>query len=814
VNKYGFFDDDNKEYVINKPDTPLPWINYIGMDKYFGIISNTAGGYSFYQDARLRRITRYRYNNVPADTGGRYIYIKDNDVVWNPGWKPVCESLDEYSCRHGIGYTIIKGRKNGIEAEVTYFVPVDENMEIWNLMLTNYTDKNKNITIFSFVEFCLWDAMDDMTNFQRNLNTGEVEVENEAIFHKTEYRERRNHYAYFTCSHRINGFDTSRDAFIGQYRGFVNPDVVERGKCTDSIAHGWYPVGVHQIDVTLKPGQIENIYFMLGYIENNEEEKFSAPGVINKKMFYETTKPYKNPEAINEAFDKLKKYWDELLCKFRVKTENEHVNRMVNIWNQYQCMVTFNISRSASFFESGISRGMGFRDSNQDLLGFVHMVPERTRRRILEIARVQFSDGSCYHQYQPLTGKGNKEAGSGFNDDPLWLIVSTCSYIKETGDYSILSEPVSYADVVDSKATLLEHLFLSIEYTLKNLGPHRLPLIGHADWNDCLNLNCFSKYPGQSFQTYGDKPGGVAESIMIAGLFLYACRELMELSGKINMNDKVDELKKHYEQMSRAIENYGWDGEWFLRAYDYYGNKIGSSECNEGKIFIEPQGWCIMGGVGLENGMATKALKSVEKYLATPDGIVLHQPAYSRYYLNLGEISSYPPGYKENAGIFCHNNPWISIAETIMGNGDKAFSYYLRICPSVKEEAIEIYRCEPYCYAQMIAGPDSPTSGEAKNSWLTGTAAWCFVNISQAILGVKPDYDGLVIDPCIPAEWKEYNVTRFFRGVRYNITVKNPEGVNRGVRSLYVNGEPVKENLVPVGRGEESDVQVIAILGK
>ncbi|MDD3819215.1 MAG: glycosyl transferase, partial [Actinomycetota bacterium] len=463
--------------------------------------------------------------------------------------------------------------------------------------------------------------------------------------------------------------------------------------------------------------------------------------------------------------------------------------------------------------ESGISRGMGFRDSNQYLLGFVHMVPERARRRILEIARVQLSDGSCYHQYQPLTGKGNKEVGSGFNDDPLWLIVSTCSYIKESGDYSILSEQVSYADDVDSKATLLEHLFLSIEYTLKNLGPHKLPLIGHADWNDCLNLNCFSKYPGQSFQTYEDKPGGVAESIMIAGLFLYVCRELIDLSGRINMNDKVDELEKHYEQMSRAIENHGWDGEWFLRAYDYYGKKIGSSECNEGKIFIEPQGWCIMGGVGLENGMATKALKSVEKYLATPDGIVLHQPAYTRYYLNLGEISSYPPGYKENASIFCHNNPWISIAEAIMGNGDRAFSYYLRICPSVKEEVIDIYRCEPYCYAQMIAGPDSATPGEAKNSWLTGTAAWCFVNISQAILGIKPDYDGLIIDPCIPVEWKEYNVTRFFRGIKYNITVKNPEGVNRGVKSLSVNGKPVKGNLIPVNSVEESDVQVIAILG-
>jgi cellobiose phosphorylase len=812
MNKYGYFDDNSKEYVINKPDTPLPWINYIGFNKYFGIISNTAGGYSFYQDARLRRLTRYRYNNVPADMGGRYIYIKDNNTVWNPGWKPVCTPLDEYTCRHGLGYTAIKGKKNGVEAEVTYFVPPEENMEIWNLALVNDTDKNKDITIFSFVEFCLWDAMDDMTNFQRNLNTGEVEVENETIFHKTEYRERRNHYAYFTCSQKINGFDTSRDAFIGSYNGFANPVAVERGECTNSIVNGWYPAGVHQVNIALEPGQKKNLHFILGYMENKENEKFSAPDVINKELFYSKMKIYKNSRVIDKSFKNLKKYWDELLDRFNVETENEHVNRMVNIWNQYQCMVTFNISRSASLFESGIGRGIGYRDTNQDLLGFVHMVPERSRRRILDIAGVQLSDGSCYHQYQPLTGKGNKDVGSGFNDDPLWLIVSTCSYIKETGDYSILKEAVGYPDVDDSRANLLEHLFLSIEYTLKNLGPHKLPLIGHADWNDCLNLNCFSKYPGQSFQTYGDKSGGVAESVMIAGLFLYACREFIQLLRRFNQDKRIKELEKHYEQMKSAVEKYGWDGEWFLRAYDYYGDKVGSKECREGKIFIESQGWCIMGGVGLENEMARKALNSVEKYLATPDGIVMNQPAFSRYYLNLGEISSYPPGYKENAGIFCHNNPWISIAETMLGNGNKALDYYLRICPGTKEKVIDVYRCEPYCYAQMIAGHDAPSAGEAKNSWLTGTAAWCFVNISQAILGIKPGYDGLLIDPCIPEDWKEYKVKRSFRGVKYNITIKNPERVSSGIKSISVDGKSIKGNIIPLSKGKK-EIQVNVILG-
>ncbi len=812
MNKYGYFDDQSKEYVIKNPETPLPWINYLGCEKYFGIISNTAGGYSFYQDARLRRLTRYRYNNVPADSGGRYLYIKDNNIIWNPSWKPSRTKLDEYSCRHGLGYTVIKGQKNGIEAEVTYFVPLGENMEIWNLALFNNTDMDKEITLFSFIEFCLWDAMDDMTNFQRNLNTGEVEVENETIFHKTEYRERRNHYAYFTCSREINGFDTSRDAFIGDYNGFENPAAVADGKCTNSVANGWYPIGAHQVNITLKPGEKKNLHFILGYIENKEEEKFSAPNVINKNSFHLKMKTYKKSETVNKAFNKLKEYWAELLGKYKVDIENEHVARMVNIWNQYQCMVTFNLSRSASYYESGIGRGMGFRDSNQDLLGFVHMVPERSRQRILDIAGVQLSDGSCYHQYQPLTKKGNKDVGGGFNDDPLWLIVSTCAYIKETGDYSILDEATGYSDIPDSKDTLLDHLFLSIEYTLKNLGPHNLPLIGHADWNDCLNLNCFSKHPGESFQIYGDRPGGVAESVMIAGLFLYACSELIALLHQINLDEKIKRLQKSYELISKAVEKHGWDGQWFLRAYDYYGNKVGSKECEEGKIFIESQGWCIMGGVGLKNGMAQEALASVEKYLATPNGIVLNQPAYSHYYLNLGEISSYPPGYKENAGIFCHNNPWISISETIIGNGDKAFDYFLRICPSTKEKIIEIYRCEPYCYAQMIAGRDAPTFGEAKNSWLTGTAAWCFVNISQAILGIKPDYKGLLVDPCIPGQWERFNVTRLFRGVRYNITVMNPDRINKGIKSLTINGKQVKGNLIPFNK-KDKVVEVNAILG-
>jgi cellobiose phosphorylase len=808
---YGYFDDKNREYVITRPDTPLPWINYLGCEKYFGIISNTAGGYSFYKDAGLRRITRYRYNNVPIDIGGRYLYIKDGDTIWNPGWKPTKTLLDGYSCRHGMGYTIIKGIKNTVEVEVTYFVPLGEDMEIWKVEFVNHTPHRKVLTLFSFVEFCLWEAMDDMTNFQRNFNTGEVEVEGETIFHKTEYRERRNHYAYFTCNQGIDGYDTSRDDFIGVHNGLEEPEAVIKGKCTNSIAHGWAPIGAHQLNITLEPGQNKRLHFILGYMENEEDKKFSAPGVINKKTFKAKMSVYKDAQVVDKAFEELKIYWAELLSRYRVEIENEDVKRMVNIWNQYQCMVTFNMSRSASLYESGIGRGIGFRDTNQDLLGFVHMVPERARQRILDIAGIQFSDGSCYHQYQPLTKEGNEDIGGGFNDDPLWLIVSTCAYIKETGDFSILDEAIGYSDKPGSKATILDHLYLSVNFTLRNLGPHNLPLIGRADWNDCLNLNCFSKEPGESFQLAGVVSDSIAESVMIAGLFLYACRELMALLHQIEAKGKIDEIKQGYKLIKEAVEEHGWDGEWFLRAYDNYGTKVGSKECEEGKIFIEPQAWCIIGGVGLKDGKAQKALDSVEKYLATPYGIVLQQPAYSRYYLNLGEISSYPPGYKENSGIFCHTNPWISIAETILGDGDKAFDYYLRICPNTKEDLIEVYRCEPYCYAQMIAGKDAATHGEAKNSWLTGTASWSFVTISQAILGIKPDYQGLLIDPCIPKNWKSYKVTRLYRGVKYHIRVQNHDGVSKGIKSLIVNGKPIEGNLIPYKK-EDKEVEVSVVL--
>lgn len=810
--RFGFFDDACREYVITRPDTPLPWINYLGSEDYFGLISNTAGGYSFYRDARLRRLTRFRYNNAPLDTGGRYIYLRDNDSgeFWSPTWMPTRTLLEDYTCRHGMGYTTIQSTQNGIQASVRYFVPPGENLEVWQLALTNRRSEPARMSIFSLVEFCLWDAWDDATNYQRNFNTGQVEVVDGVIYHKTEYRERRDHFAYFACSETLAGFDTVRDDFLGPYRGWDNPAVVEKGRSGNTIAHGWQPIGSHHVKITLQPGETRTVIFLLGYYENPVDQKFDPPGsqIINKRGVLPVIRRYLDKVNVEDAFKRLNAYWDGLLSRLNVTTPDEHTNRMVNIWNAYQNMVTFNLSRSASYFESGIGRGMGFRDSNQDLLGFVHMVPERARQRILDLAATQMESGGAYHQYQPLTKRGNNDIGSNFNDDPAWLVLATCAYIKETGDWSILDEAVPYDNCPGSETPLYEHLQRSIQYTLDRLGPHGLPLIGRADWNDCLNLNCFSDTPGQSFQTTTNKDGKVAESVFIGGLFVLAANELADLAEHCGKAEDAAAYRKAAAEMKSAVETAGWDGKWFRRAYDDFGQPVGSAVCEEGQIFIEPQGICIMAGIGLDDGKAETALDSVRERLATQHGILLLQPAYSQYYLHLGEISSYPPGYKENASVFCHTNPWIMIAEAITGDGDQAFDYYRRINPSSREAISDLHRCEPYVYAQTIAGRDAPSFGEAKNSWLTGTAAWNYVAITQWILGIRPAFDGLIVDPVIPADWEGFEAVRAFRGATYRITVRRQNGSANSAHKMTVDGQEVAGKIVPLFEGGEHQVLV------
>ena len=824
--KFGHFDDERREYVITTPKTPYPWINYLGTQGFFSLISNTAGGYSFYKDARLRRITRYRYNNVPIDMGGRYFYINDNGTIWNPGWSPVKTELDAYECRHGMGYTVITGKKNDLKAEVTFFVPQDYDGEVQQVVLTNEGNASKTFKFWSFAEWCLWDAQDDSNNFQRNFSTGRVEIKDSVIYHKTEYRDRRNHYAFYSVNDKIDGYDTDRDSFIGLYNGFGDPQAVTEGKAYNSFADGWAPIASHYKEITLKAGETKTLVFVLGYVEMPQDQKFEADGkTINKVKALEMIEKFNTPEKFAAGMKDLKAYWDKLLGILTVDTPEDKVNRMVNIWNQYQCMVTFNLSRSASYFESGIGRGMGFRDSNQDILGFVHQIPDRAKERIIDIASTQFPDGGCYHQYSPLTKKGNADIGGDFSDDPLWLILSVSAYIKESGDWSILDEMVPYDNDMSKAQTMLEHLKVSFYRIVNNLGPHGLPLAMRADWNDCINLSCFSDTPGESFQTYTNPKfkaeGGyskVAESVFVAALFTFAGPNYVSILNHVGKKDEAAKAQAEIDKMKKVMMESAWDGNWFIRAYDANGEKMGSKDCEESKIFIEPQGFAIMSDI--DKDATEKTLKAIDENLNCEFGLVLNYPAFTKYHVQYGEISTYPQGYKENGGIFTHNNAWIICAAAYAGKGDQAFKYYSEIAPSYTEETSDIHKTEPYVYGQMIGGKEAGSDignggknyGQGKNSWLTGTAAWNMVAISQYILGIKPDFDGLMINPSIPSSWDGFKATRLFRGAKYNITIKNPNHVCKGVKSLVVDGKAIDGCVVPFVEGKK-EVNVEITLG-
>ncbi|MDR2973769.1 MAG: hypothetical protein LBV00_03500 [Propionibacteriaceae bacterium] len=825
--QYGHYDDAAREYVITTPNTPLPWINYLGNQDFFSLLSNRGGGYCFYRDAKLRRLTRFRYQSIPADNDGRFLFINDAGDVWSPTFAPVQAPLDSYECRHGLGYSRVSGARGGIQCDVTYFVPLDASCEVQRVHVRNLSDGRKTLKLFSYVEWCLWDGLDDMLNLQRNLSIGEVEIDGSTIYHVTEYRERRNHDGFYSVNTPIEGYDTDRDCFIGgPWESLSTAAVPAFGVPTNSLASGWYPIASHCVAIDLEPGESRDLVFVLGYAENPEDDKWEplgdvarsapvnervtqrrppagrglgaddradssggsssgavdqrgqsmvagavAPAAINKAGARALLARFSTTEQVDAELARLATYWDELLGQFRLESADDKMNRSVNIWNQYQCMVTFNLSRSASYFETGIGRGMGFRDSNQDLLGVVAMVPQRARQRILDLAGTQFPDGSAYHQYQPLTKRGNHDLGSGFNDDPLWLIWGVAAYIKETGDFSILDENVPFDNDESLARRLIDHLVASWRHVADNLGPHGLPLIGRADWNDCLNLNAFTTTPGESFQTTTNREGGVAESVFIGGMAVATCPDLADLLERRGEEELAGQVRDFVASMHQALREHGWDGAWFRRAYDAYGSPVGSISNDEGQIYIEPQGMCIMGGSGVDDGRAATALESVNQRLASQHGVSLVAPPYTRYHVELGEISSYPPGYKENGGIFCHNNPWIIIAETMAGTADRAFDYYRRITPAYREDISDVHLTEPYVYSQMIAGPAAPRFGQAKNSWLTGTAAWTWHAATCWLLGVRPSLDGLVVDPKMPVGFGEYTVTRRFRGATYIIHI-------------------------------------------
>ena len=762
--KYGYFDGLNKEYVITTYNTPLPWINYLSNGKTFSLISNLGGGYTYFKDAKLRRITRFEYNSIEGDNRGRMIYIKDGKDVFSPTFFPSKTPVDSYECHVGLNYLRFISSKNNLEMNLLCFIPLNDNVEINKLILRNKSNETKKISLISGVEFCLWNALDDMTNFQRNLSTGEVEVVNNTIFHKTEYRERRNHFAYYSVNKDISSFSTARHHFVGKFRSYQNPIGVDSNELDNYVCHGYSPVAFFKNKIELKPNEEITIVYQLGYFENDKNNKFDKDGNINKVEVNKLIEKYKSVDNVDKAFNELNKHWDNLLNKYHIETSDEKLANMVNIFHPYQCVMTYHLSRSASYYESGIGRGMGFRDSCQDLLGFVHLLPNEARSRILDLASIMFEDGSTYHQYQPLDKKGNADIGGGFNDDPLWIIAATYAYLAETGDYSILDEIIPFNNDENNKTSLLKHLDAAFNYIATHKGPHGLPLIGHADWNDCLNLNCFSDEPGESFQVHQGKDTGIAESVFIAGMFVKYGKEYAEILSKKNIDNNA--ALSLVKEMEENIIKYGYEKDHFLRAYDAFGNKVGSYTNKEGQIYIEPQGMCVMAGVGLNNGLASKALDVVYEKLNTKYGICLLTPCYTTYHIELGEITSYPQGYKENGGIFSHNNPWIIIAECLNDNVARALTYYKEITPTYIEDISDIHQTEPYAYSQMVAGKETPDHGTAKNSWLTGTASWTYVAVSQYILGIRPTLNGLVIDPKIE---DEMDIQRIYKGKKIHV---------------------------------------------
>jgi cellobiose phosphorylase len=776
--EYGYFDDKSREFVITRPDTPTPWINYLGCDEYCALMSNTAGGYSFHRDPKDRRITRFRYNNIPVDRPGRYIYLRDDSSgdYWSATWQPVLKDKGyKYECRHGMGYTVIKSKYNNISTAASYFVPLGEKMEFWALKVKNDSKKTRALKIFTYTEFCLWHAEMDMTDFQYTLNIASAVNEGNVIFHQTGYAPKfgRLGLAYFGCNKKISGFDCDRETFIGQYRSESNPIAVERGKSFGSIASGGNPIASVSVSVKLKPGESKDLIFSLGVAETKEE----ALGVHGK---------YLGDRDVYAKLDELKNYWGEYLGRFQAETPDKDVNSMVNIWNQYQCRTTFNWSRFASYYEAGIGRGMGFRDSNQDTIGVVHVIPDRVKARIAELASNQFKNGSSYHKFFPLTKTGEK---GGYSDDPLWLILSTAAYIKETGDIAFLDEKVKYVD--GDPAPMYEHLKKAIDFVLSEKGLKGFVLMRFADWNDCLNLGIDNE---------------VAETTWVPLLLYMEIHEFLTMASFLGRSEDYEKYSEIAEGIKENFNKNAWDGKWFIRGIDKYGQAVGSAKCKEGGIIdLLPQAWAVMSHITGED-RAKLCMDMVKLHLDTKYGIMLISPPYKEYDGKLGAVTTFAPGLKENGGIFCHSNPWAMIAETILGRGDAAFKYYKTILPATKNKIADIHLTECYIYSQFITGKGNRNFGRARNSWLTGTAAWNMVAIMNYILGVRPDYNGLVIDPCIPKKWKSFKVNRVFRGAMYNISVRNPKGVNKGVKSLILDGMKVEGNVVPVLKDKKTHV--------
>ena len=781
---YGKYSSDFREFIVLRPDTPTPWINYLSNSNYCAMISNTAGGYSFHQDPRDRRILRYRYNNLPFDRPGRYIYLRNSTTkeYWSPTWQPCQISLDSYECRHGLGYSIISSTYKQISSQITYFVPSNDACELWIVSIQNNSSTPQTIDVFTYAEFCLWRALSDQNDLQYIQNVAVANMEDNIIFYSL--FDLSTDYAFFSSSEHIVGYDCDRETFIGRYNSESNPIAVINGNCSNSHALGGNPIAAMCNRIFLYPNEQKRIIFILGVSKDKNE----ARRIILK--YFKQTSPEREMKLIKEN-------WNILLEKFQVKTPDPLFNLMMNIWNPYQCKTTFDWSRYVSFYETGIGRGMGFRDSSQDSLTINYALPSQVRQRLLDLLINQFEEGKVYHVYFPLTKKGEfpdytNPVMQYFSDDHLWIVLAICDYLKRTEDFSILSEVVPFIE--GSTASVYDHMKRAVNFTNSHLGPHGFPLQGTADWNDTLNL------PG---------PNHTGESVWTAMLFHKALQDLIDLTKQLQKHDEMEKFHLLANEMKKTINETAWDGEWYIRAFTDSGDLVGSRTCNEGQIFLNTQTWAIISGVAPKE-RAIKIMDIVYSRLRTKYGILLFDPPYSHYYPELGEISTFPPGLKENASIFCHTNPWAVIAEIILGNSDRAFEYWKLISPPSKVKIAHVHKTEPYIYSQMITGRSHPNFGAAKNSWLTGTAAWNLKAGMEWILGIRPLYEGLLIDPCIPSVWPNVHLIHDYKGDILEINVDNPHNISHGVGTVRIDGVEHENNIIPhFGDGKKHHIQVI-----
>lgn len=789
--QYGHFDDEKKEYVIERPDTPKSWGNYLGSTEYGAIITNNAGGYSFIHSAAQGRFMRFRSNAIPMDQPGRYIYIHDRDSkdFWSSSWQPVGKSLKEYKskCRHGTAYTIISSEYLAINTETTYFVPLGRSFECWLLKITNNDSKKRKLSLFTYVEYSNnWNLFQDIINIQYSQYILKMDVIDNIIDHGTNVfmPSRPDHFDddgqgrhtfLAVVGAEVKGFDTDREVFLGPYRSYANPIVVEQGKCTNSLAGGDNGCGTLQVDLDLEPGESKELVILMG---------IGSAGIEGKKA----TQELSNSEKVHEALDQLKNYWHSRIEGMAVETPDPEFNSMMNMWSPFNCLITYAWSRSASLIYNGERDGLGYRDTVQDILGVLHTIPEEARERLELMITGQVSTGGAMPVVKPFAHKPGSEKAPEEkdyrSDDCLWLFNTIPAYVKETGNLSFYDKVLPYAD--KGGTTVLGHMKQAILFNLNRSGVHGLPCGLLADWNDCLKL------------------GHNGESVFVAFQLRYALKTYIDICNMLNRPDEVKLAQVHLKSLDKNLDNYAWDGDWFIRAFRYDGLKFGSKENDEGSIFLNPQSWSIISGHSTQE-QAEKAMNAVRERLSTDYGIMLCDPPFEKTDPDIIKAVLFNKGMKENASIFCHTQGWAIMAETVMGNGDQAYKYFRAFMPAAYNTKAEIRQIEPYVYCQSTQSKYSPRYGASRLPWLSGSATWAYYSATQYILGIQPDYLGLKIDPCIPSSWKEFSVRRKFRKKIFNIKIQNDSGVQKGVKRIVINGEEIEDNFIPLNMMKENN---------